>query len=134
MFRAAFCDSQGLNRFLRLCLAAQRHGVHLVLATISTPLRHLLELTETLEVFQLADTVEQATVHHGCARQPGRACRFGPWAPVEPPLRPPGAGAYIRRLRRTGSVGPCRRRRVNDSEVARNVPAGTVPRSTANGK
>lgn len=60
VFRATFCDSQGLSRFLRLRLAAQHHGVHLVLAAISTPLRHLLELTEALEVFQLADTVEQA--------------------------------------------------------------------------
>lgn len=55
-----FCDSQGLNRFLRLRLAAQRRGVHLVLAAISTPLRRVLELTGALPVFTLADTVEQA--------------------------------------------------------------------------
>ncbi|MCZ4102567.1 MULTISPECIES: STAS domain-containing protein [Streptomyces] len=68
-----FCDSQGLNRFLRLRLAAQRRGVDLVLAAISTPLRHLLELTEAVEVFQLADTVDQACTTLAPADQVGPA-------------------------------------------------------------
>ncbi|MEU3464732.1 STAS domain-containing protein [Streptomyces sp. NPDC006733] len=55
-----FCDSRGLNRLLQLRQDAQRRGVDLVLAAISTPVRHVLELTEALQVFVLADTVQQA--------------------------------------------------------------------------
>ncbi|MCZ4103323.1 STAS domain-containing protein [Streptomyces sp. So13.3] len=55
-----FCDSQGLNRFLKLRREAERGGAALVLAAISTPVRHVLELTGALPVFGLADTVDEA--------------------------------------------------------------------------
>lgn len=65
-----FCDSQGLNRFLRLRLEAQRRNVDLVLAEISAPVRHVLELTAALQLFTLADSVEDA-LRAGVAREPG---------------------------------------------------------------
>ncbi|MEU3459209.1 STAS domain-containing protein [Streptomyces sp. NPDC006733] len=55
-----FCDSQGLNRFLQLRLDLEQRGIALVLAGISTSLRAVLDLTGAIEVFVLADTVEDA--------------------------------------------------------------------------
>ncbi|MEU3464301.1 STAS domain-containing protein [Streptomyces sp. NPDC006733] len=68
-----FCDSQGLNRFLRLREHARRDGAALVLAAISGSVRHVLELTGALQVFVLANTVEEAL------RAPGDADADTPW-------------------------------------------------------
>lgn len=68
-----FCDSQGLNRFLRLRRDAERDGAVLILAAISGPLRHVLELTDGLQAFVLANTVEEAL------RAPGDADADTPW-------------------------------------------------------
>lgn len=69
-----FCDSQGLNCLLQLRLQAQHRGVALVLAAISTALRHVLEITEALRVFVLTDTVDQAlrAPHDTNADTPGQ--------------------------------------------------------------
>ncbi|MEU3466163.1 STAS domain-containing protein [Streptomyces sp. NPDC006733] len=72
-----FCDSRGLNQLLFLRQDAQRRGVDLVLAAISTPVRHVLELTDALRIFTLADTVEEAVRWPGeaDADTPGRGIR-----------------------------------------------------------
>ncbi|MCM2425121.1 STAS domain-containing protein [Streptomyces sp. RKAG337] len=72
----AFCDSQGLNRFLQLRLDLESRDGLLVLAAISSPLRHVLELTDALQIFVLADSVEAALRSAG----PGGACVRGPAA------------------------------------------------------
>ncbi|MEU3459540.1 STAS domain-containing protein [Streptomyces sp. NPDC006733] len=66
-----FCDSEGLGGLLDVRLAAEQRDVLLVLAAISSPLRHVLALTDVLQVFVVADTVEQAL------RVAGTAAGFG---------------------------------------------------------
>ncbi|MDX3231975.1 STAS domain-containing protein [Streptomyces sp. ME19-01-6] len=55
-----FCDSSGLNVLLRLHGRAGQAGAQLVLADISSSLRHVLRLTETERVLALAGTVDEA--------------------------------------------------------------------------
>ncbi|MFH8796585.1 STAS domain-containing protein [Streptomyces sp. NPDC017941] len=60
-----FCDSSGLNVLLRLREQASRSGARLVIARPSETVRHLLRLTHTDSVFDIADAVTEAPVRHG---------------------------------------------------------------------
>ena len=55
-----FCDSAGLNLLLQVRLEAEKAGVQLGLASLSSPVSRVFELTGAIELFRMYPTVADA--------------------------------------------------------------------------
>jgi anti-anti-sigma factor len=58
--RATFIDSAVLKELLRARAELSERGVRLVLAAVPTPVRRLMDLTRTSELFEDADSADEA--------------------------------------------------------------------------
>ena len=58
--RATFIDSAVLKELLRARVELAERGVRLVLAAVPTPVRRLMDLTRTSELFEDADSADEA--------------------------------------------------------------------------
>ncbi|HEX5617957.1 MAG TPA: STAS domain-containing protein [Solirubrobacteraceae bacterium] len=58
--RATFIDSAVLKELLRARVELAERGVRLVLAAVPAPIRRLMDLTRTSELFEDADNVDEA--------------------------------------------------------------------------
>ena len=58
--RTTFIDSAVLKELLRARVELTERGVRLVLAAVPAPVRRLMDLTRTSELFAHADSVDEA--------------------------------------------------------------------------
>ncbi|MCY0963451.1 STAS domain-containing protein [Streptomyces sp. H27-H5] len=136
-----FCDSSGLNVFLKARQDTQQHGIELRLARPSRPLQRILELTGTAALFSLYDNLPlpspdsrtcdaDATTKCGSRRCPERSTTASAAVEVRSAQHEgSGPGYSVRSYSRSApGAGPATRA---FARCCRSSPSGTQPGSTA---